>query len=116
MRELAFQRLVQRLLDLEGVPRSSCQTVATYAIIDTGLRYARQEPNANGAGSTTVEQINPATGWRGERCVLEVRNNNKALAACFTVTFFLLHFSTPHSALACLHTHTLSHIGAATPK
>jgi hypothetical protein len=37
--------------------------VQTYAIIDTGLRYADA-------------QVNPATGLTGERCVLSVRQRH----------------------------------------
>jgi len=63
LRELAFQRLVQRLLDLEGFS-DVMGTVPYYAIIDTGLVYSG---------------INPATGWTGESCVLLVRRRQSRL-------------------------------------
>eukprot|EP00439_Symbiodinium_sp_Y106_P010715 s9657_g1.t1 len=63
IRELAFQRLVQRLLDLEGFS-DVMGTVPYYAIIDTGLVYSG---------------INPATGWTGESCVLLVRRRQSRL-------------------------------------
>ncbi|CAK9020083.1 unnamed protein product [Durusdinium trenchii] len=62
LRELCFQRLIQRLFDLEG--GEAMGTVPYYAIIDTGLTYSG---------------INPATGWTGERCVLLVRQRQSRL-------------------------------------
>jgi hypothetical protein len=55
LRELGFQRLVQRLAELEG---QTWQTTKFYAILDTGMTYSG---------------INPATGWKNEKCVLAVR-------------------------------------------
>lgn len=56
LREMCFQRLIQRLLELEGL--EGMGTVPYYAIVDSGLTYSG---------------VNPATGWSGERCVLLVR-------------------------------------------
>ncbi|CAK0860322.1 unnamed protein product [Prorocentrum cordatum] len=53
--EVCYQRLVQRIAELEG---ANWSTVRYYAILDTGLQY---------------RSTNPATGWDGERCVLLVR-------------------------------------------
>ena len=39
LRELGIQRLMQRLADLEGVDEWG--TVGTYAILNTGLEYAK---------------------------------------------------------------------------
>ncbi|CAE8609378.1 unnamed protein product, partial [Polarella glacialis] len=63
LRELCFQRLLQRLVELEGLS-DSLGTVPFYALIDTGLTY---------------EGTNPATGWTGERCVLLVRQRQSRL-------------------------------------
>ncbi|CAE7457422.1 Klhl18 [Symbiodinium natans] len=63
LREMAFQRLVQRLLELEGLS-GVMGTVPYYAIIDTGLAYCA---------------TNPATGWTGESCVLLVRQRQSRL-------------------------------------
>eukprot|EP00930_Biecheleria_cincta_P029584 TRINITY_DN20556_c0_g3_i1.p1 TRINITY_DN20556_c0_g3~~TRINITY_DN20556_c0_g3_i1.p1 ORF type:complete len:619 (+),score=134.64 TRINITY_DN20556_c0_g3_i1:38-1894(+) len=57
LREFGLQRLVQRVADIEGEPWT---TVKFYAILDTGLAYSDG-------------QLNPATGWSGEKCVLCVR-------------------------------------------
>lgn len=59
--ELAFQRLIQRLVDLDEEPWC---TVRYYALIDTGLQY---------------RLTNPATGWESERCVLLVRQPQSRL-------------------------------------
>jgi hypothetical protein len=75
LRELGMQRLLQRVLDSEcgdshlagdhsATARPS--TVALYGIIDTGLTYAG---------------INPATGWRNERCVLLLRQRQSRVVA-----------------------------------
>ena len=62
-REMCFQRLIQRLLDLEGL--QDIGTVPYYGIIDMGLTYSG---------------VNPATGWRGERCVLlDARRNDRLI-------------------------------------
>jgi hypothetical protein len=55
LREFGLQRLVQRLADLE---EQTWQTTKFYAILDTGMTYSG---------------INPATGWKDEKCVLCVR-------------------------------------------
>lgn len=75
--ELLWQRLIQRLLDLQGHSphegASDMATVQTYAIIDTGLRYAD-------------DTANPATGVvqeRGERCALAVRQRQSRLLASY---------------------------------
>jgi len=57
LRELCYQKLIQRIIELEGLTEQmSC--VKFYGLIDTGFKY-------NG--------INPSTGWENERCVLAVR-------------------------------------------
>lgn len=59
--EVCYQRLVQRIAELEGATWS---TVRYYAILDTGLQY---------------RSTNPATGWEDERCVLLVRQPQSRL-------------------------------------
>ena len=59
LRELAYQRLIQRLCVNAGVSRT-CETVQFYGIIDTGLAYADGVRN-------------PSTGFLGDRCVLALR-------------------------------------------
>eukprot|EP00811_Abedinium_folium_P034776 NODE_762_length_2781_cov_3.195177.p1 GENE.NODE_762_length_2781_cov_3.195177~~NODE_762_length_2781_cov_3.195177.p1 ORF type:complete len:512 (+),score=172.14 NODE_762_length_2781_cov_3.195177:411-1946(+) len=63
LRELCYQRLLQRLFELEGLG-DVMGTVPFYALLDTGLRYAG---------------TNPATGWVQERCVLAVRRRQSRL-------------------------------------
>lgn len=63
LRELCFQRLLQRLVELEGL-EDSLGTVPCYALIDTGLRY---------------QGTNPATGWDGESCALLLRQPQSRL-------------------------------------
>ncbi|CAM9874815.1 unnamed protein product, partial [Heterosigma akashiwo] len=55
LRELAFHRLIAHLAAKDD---GAWSTVQAYAILDTGLTY---------------QGLNPATGWRGEKCVLLVR-------------------------------------------
>jgi len=63
IRELIFQRLIQRIIELEG--KQHCvRTVKFYAMIDTGLSY---------------KGVNPATGWKNEKCVLSVRQRNSRI-------------------------------------
>jgi hypothetical protein len=84
LREVAFQRLVQRLVEIDdgdgagddgGPPLS---TVQFYAIIDTGLRY---------------EKTNPATGWTGERCVIAVRQQSSRFLPEYDAMSFAGNFS-----------------------
>jgi hypothetical protein len=57
LRELCYQKLIQRIIELEGLSEQmSC--VKFYGIIDSGLKYTG---------------VNPSTGWKNERCVLAVR-------------------------------------------
>ena len=57
LRELCYQKLVQRIIELEELDDEFC-CVQFYGLLDTGLKYVGE---------------NPATGWKGERCVLAVR-------------------------------------------
>ncbi|KAJ4460968.1 hypothetical protein PAPYR_2821 [Paratrimastix pyriformis] len=69
LKELAYQRLFQRLADLAGGRKpGGCgwETVRTLAIIETGLCFR-----------SDIE--NPATGFRGDRCVLAVRQAQSRL-------------------------------------
>eukprot|EP00746_Dinoflagellata_sp_MGD_P040697 gnl/MRDRNA2_/MRDRNA2_19831_c0_seq1.p1 gnl/MRDRNA2_/MRDRNA2_19831_c0~~gnl/MRDRNA2_/MRDRNA2_19831_c0_seq1.p1 ORF type:complete len:456 (-),score=67.82 gnl/MRDRNA2_/MRDRNA2_19831_c0_seq1:511-1827(-) len=61
LREVAFQRLLQRLAEIEGEEWS---TVKYYGIIDTGIQY---------------HLTNPSTGWENERCVLLIRQPQSRL-------------------------------------
>jgi hypothetical protein len=60
LREFAMQRLIARVCERQPVSQypTPWRTVEFYAIIDTGLQYTG---------------LNPATGLKGERCVLTVR-------------------------------------------
>jgi hypothetical protein len=64
-RELAFQRLLERISEFEITENGSRAwgTVKYLAVIDTGIRFKQGV-------------INPATGYSGDRCVLVVRQRN----------------------------------------
>ena len=72
LKELAFQRLLQHVLEREGVDRC-CSTVRFYGIIDTGLKYV---------------QKNPATGWAGDRCVLLLRQRQSRIVTEYQAMSF----------------------------
>uniref|UniRef100_A0A7S0CPY5 Flavin reductase like domain-containing protein n=2 Tax=Amorphochlora amoebiformis TaxID=1561963 RepID=A0A7S0CPY5_9EUKA len=63
LRELMMQRLIQRLIELEG-REHAVKTVQFYAVIDTGLAYKGK---------------NPATGWENEKIVLSVRQRHSRI-------------------------------------
>jgi len=63
LREIMIQRLIQRLIELEGLEHK-VNTVKFYGIVDTGLQYKGK---------------NPATGWENERCVLTLRQRNSRI-------------------------------------
>lgn len=65
LKELAFERLFARMAALDGAEWS---TISTVAIIDCGFRY-RADVKA------------PATGYKGDRCVLTVRLGQSRLVA-----------------------------------
>eukprot|EP00469_Lotharella_globosa_P009034 CAMPEP_0167773448 /NCGR_PEP_ID=MMETSP0111_2-20121227/1424_1 /TAXON_ID=91324 /ORGANISM="Lotharella globosa, Strain CCCM811" /LENGTH=868 /DNA_ID=CAMNT_0007663083 /DNA_START=8 /DNA_END=2615 /DNA_ORIENTATION=+ len=63
LRGLMIQKLIQGLIDLEGLDHE-VSTVKFYGIIDTGLAYQGE---------------NPATGWKNEKCVLAVRQRQSRM-------------------------------------
>jgi hypothetical protein len=60
-KELAFQRLIQRISDITS-QKSDIKwgTVRYLAVIDTGFKFKEGV-------------VNPATGYEGDRCVLAIR-------------------------------------------
>eukprot|EP01083_Nonionella_stella_P154885 499605_1 len=67
MIEFLFQKLIQRIFDIEH-NNHSWGTVQMYAIIDTGLRFKKDIPN-------------PATGYKGDKIALVVRQRHSRLSA-----------------------------------
>jgi deferrochelatase/peroxidase EfeB len=60
-KELAFQRLLQRIADISNqTTEIKWGTVKYLAVIDTGFKFK------DGV-------VNPATGYEGDRCVLAIR-------------------------------------------
>ncbi len=84
LREISFQRLVQRLIDKSadderaGASTSALSTVKFYAILDTGLCY---------------KETNPATGWKGERCVIVLREGSSRFLPEYDSMSFAGNFS-----------------------
>ena len=74
LRELALERLIGRILELEEMS-NFLNVVKTYAIIDTGLRYAEGEKD-------------PASGAENQICVLTVRQrHSRALVSYNSYNF-----------------------------
>jgi len=69
LRDLAVQRLIQRICELEG-EQDAWGTVRFYGIIDSGLKYRS-------------DIADPATGVMGDSCVLALRQAQSRLAADF---------------------------------
>lgn len=68
LKEMAYQKLIQRLSEKEN--EKIWKAVSYYAIIDTGIRFKQDVPN-------------PATGYKGDRCVLVVRQAQSRIVSCF---------------------------------
>eukprot|EP00475_Leptophrys_vorax_P031600 TRINITY_DN4790_c0_g1_i3.p1 TRINITY_DN4790_c0_g1~~TRINITY_DN4790_c0_g1_i3.p1 ORF type:complete len:645 (+),score=172.11 TRINITY_DN4790_c0_g1_i3:1939-3873(+) len=77
-KEMAFQRMIQRIADIDSqiAQKSHWGTVRYLAIIDTGFKFPK-------------EKANPATGYKGDRCVLAVRQRHSRLvASCNDVVYY----------------------------
>lgn len=64
-KEFAYQKLIQRIAELE---KQNWATVQYYAILDTGIKYKD-------------DVINPATGYKGDRCGLVLRQRQSRIVS-----------------------------------
>ena len=67
LKEFAYQKLIHHISELEN---QEWNTVQYYAIIDTGIKYKENEAN-------------PATGYKGDRCVLCLRQRQSRIISCY---------------------------------
>jgi hypothetical protein len=77
-KELAFQRMIQRIADFDNKDHQKTYwgTVRYLAILDTGFKFPK-------------DKAHPATGYKGDRCVLAIRQRHSRLvASCKDIVYY----------------------------